>query len=165
MAENTFEYEEVVPAPIDAVWRAMCRTSELDVMGGQKVIGRVSDTDWTCRLDGDDKHTTHCTATCDEATHTVTVTIDSTAKRVNDTTVITAAPEGDGTRVHVAATVRGGAIVAGMLKLVGKVSFQGANKAIVRNIAAIAAGGEGHVMTSDEVSKIAHSRVEELGKH
>lgn len=161
MSETSFDYTEVVAAPLDAVWAAMQRTSELDVLGGQAVIERTSDADWTCQLEGD-KHTTHCTAAYDKAAHTVTVTLDSTAKRVNDTTVITAAPAEGGTEVHVTSTIRGGAIVAGMLKLVGKIGVQGTNKAIVRNIAALATGGEAHVMTSDEVSAIAHERLTEL---
>lgn len=163
MSDNTFEYEEVLDAPIDAVWAAIKRTSELDIMGGQKVIERVSDAEWTCEFD--ENHTTHCTATYDEAAHIATVHLQASNKHVEDTTVIEAVPEGASTRVKVSATIRGGAIVSGMLKLVGKSGVQGTNKAIVRNIASLAQGGSAHEMTADEIGGIVNERMGELKQH
>ena len=52
MSATTFEYDAFVPHPIDAVWKAMRRTSDLDVLGGQKVDERISDSEWAC-VDGE----------------------------------------------------------------------------------------------------------------
>ena len=165
MAETTFEFEETLELPLDAVWAAMQRTSELDVMGGQEVVERTSASDWTCALKGTD-HTTHCTASYDEASHTVEVTADSTAKHANDTVRISAEAAGDNaTVVRIVNVIRGGLIVSGMLKFVGKTGASGASRSILRNIKAIAAGGEGRVMTSDEIEAVAGERLSQLESH
>lgn len=160
MTDNTFAYDGLIDLPIDAVWSAMKRTSELDVLGGQRVIERDSDADWTCRTD--ERNTSRCHADYDETSHTVTVTIDSTAKHVKDTTTIAARSEGDGTRVTVTAIIRGGAVVSAMLKLIGRASVQGVNKRIVANIATLAQGGTTHEMTEDEISAVAGERLDAL---
>ena len=162
MAESTFQFEETLEVPFDAAWAAMRRTSDLDVMGGQRVVERISDSEWVTQLEND-KNTTHCTAVYDETARTVTVTADSTAKRANDTTVIAAEDAGNGrTLLRVSITIRGGAIVAGMLKLVGKTGTKGAADSIARNVAAIAAGEEGRAMTQDEIEGVAQERLSQL---
>lgn len=162
MSDNTYTYDELINLPTQDAWAAMKQTSKLDIMGGQEVIERTSDADWVCRTD--EHHTVHCTAEFDEATHTVTVTNSSTAKRVDDTTVLAAQEEDGGTRVTVTSIIRGGVIVSGMLKLMGKSSVEKVSKRIVANIVTLAQGGATHEMTSDEVSEIAEGRLGEL-KH
>lgn len=163
MSENTYTYNELVDLPIRDVWAAMRQTGKLDIMGGQKVIELISDADWTCRTD--EHHTVHCTAEFDDEARTVTVTSKSTAKRVEDTTVLSAREEDGKTRVTVTSIIRGGAIVSGMLKLMGKGSVEKVNKRIVANIAAIARGDSAHQMTSEEISEIAGKRLDELKRH
>lgn len=166
MSESVFEYDELIDVAPDAAWAAMRRTSELDVMGDREVIERRSDSDWTCRTD--ERNTVSCHADYDEARRTVTVTMESTAKRQLDTTVIAAA-EGAGTRASVTTTIRGGAVVAAMLKLVGKTGIRGTSRSVVRNIRSLARGGEAREMSADEVAEIAQGRLGELkerfGKH
>lgn len=160
MTDNAFTYDELIDLSIDAVWSAMKRTSELDVLGGQQVIERDSDADWTCRTD--ERNTSRCHADYDEPSRTVTVTIASTAKRVKDTTTIEARAEGDGTRVTVTAVIRGGAVVSAMLKLIGRAGVQSVNRRIVANIATLARGGATHTMTEEEISAAAGDRLDAL---
>ncbi len=162
MSENTYTYEKTVPSSLDAVWAALKQTSELDVAGGQKVIECVSHSDWTCQIDDNPDHTTHCTAEYDEATHTVTITLDSSVKKADDTTVISAQPDGDGTKISLSSTIRGGALVGAMLKLVGGSSIKRVNERIVDNVAALAAGGEAKALDADDLSAIAKERVEKM---
>ena len=50
MSETTFEYDEIIPVPIEAAWAAMLRTSELDVLAGQPVVERASNADFVCEM-------------------------------------------------------------------------------------------------------------------
>ena len=166
MSATTFEYEETLDLPLDAVWNAMHRASELDIMGGQPISKRTSDVDWVTEFETSGKSVfTHCTATFDDATHTLTVMLDSDNKHAKDDTVVIATATPSGTSVKVLETIRGGLIVKGMLKLVGKGAYVTSAKNIVRNIAAIAQGGEGRALSAEEIDAAAHERLEELKKH
>ena len=155
MSATTFEYDAFIPHPLDAVWGAMKRTADLDIMGGQKVVERTSDSRWVCEYD---KNThTECVAEYDEATHTVTVTEDSTAKRTDDTTIISARAAEGGTDVHIVCTVTGGFIVKTLIKLVGS-----ASESIVSNITAICEGREPSILSADEIDAFVKERVSEL---
>lgn len=160
MSETTFEYDAFVPHPLDAVWKAMQRTSDLDVLGGQKVVERISDSEWVCEFDENTRN--HCVATYDEAAHTVTVTEDSTAKRTDDTTVISAQEVEGGTNVHIKTTVTGGFLVRALLKLVGKAGVNKASESIVANITAICEGREPRVLSPEEINAFVKQRVSEL---
>lgn len=159
MSATTFEYDAFVPHPIDAVWKAMRRTSDLDVLGGQKVDERISDSEWVC-VDGETRN--HCVATYDEATHTVTVTEESTAKHTDDTTVISARAAENGTNVHIETTITGGFIVRALLKLIGKAGINKASESIVSNITAICEGREPSVLSTEEINAFVKQRVAEL---
>ncbi len=160
MSESTYEYEQVVPFPLDTVWKAIRRTSELDVVSGQKVIDRVSDAEWTCEFSDD--VTTHCTTVYDEAAHTATVTLDATSKRVDDTTVISAREAEGGTLVHVETTIRGGIVVQALLKLVGKGGIEKSSASIVSNIVALCEGRATSILSADEIKEYTDRRVAEL---
>lgn len=164
MSETTFEYDEIIPVPIEAAWAAMLRTSELDVLAGQPVVERASNADFVCEmaLENGKASRTHCTAAYDESSHTVTVTLDSDSKRVNDTIVIRAEEAGGQTHVFVANTIRGGAIINAMLKFVGKGAIIAACKQTVKNIVAIAQGGEATTLSQDEIDALAKERLGEL---
>lgn len=160
MSATTFEYDAFIPHPLDAVWGAMKRTADLDIMGGQKVVERTSDSRWVCEYD---KNThTECVAEYDEATHTVTVTEDSTAKRTDDTTIISARAAEGGTDVLIVCTVTGGFIVKTLIKLVGSAGMNKTNESIVANITAICEGREPSILSADEIDAFVKERVSEL---
>lgn len=162
VSESIFDFEQVVAFPIEDVWQAMKRTSELDVLGGQKVIERVSDSEWTCALD--ESNTTRCVASYDEATHTVTVILDSATKHADDTTTISASETDGGTLVHVKTCIHGGFIVKALLKLVGKGAYDKASASIVSNIVAICEGRPTSILSQEEINEFVADRVKELHK-
>ena len=132
MLESTHTYQVIIPYSIEEVWQALKHAADLDVAGGQEIVERVSDAEWTTALD--ERHSTRCTAAYDEAARRMDATMDSTAKHENDTTSISLASVDAGTEVTVEQTVRGNFVVMKMLQLVGVGALDKVAGSIVSNI-------------------------------
>ena len=65
MPESTHTYQVIIPYSIEEVWQALKHAADLDVAGGQEIVERVSDAEWTTALD--ERHSTRCTAAYDDA--------------------------------------------------------------------------------------------------
>ena len=76
MPESTHTYQVIIPYSIEEVWQALKHAADLDVAGGQEIVERVSDAEWTTALD--ERHSTRCTAAYDDAARRMDVTMDST---------------------------------------------------------------------------------------
>lgn len=162
MPESTHTYQVIIPYSIEEVWQALKHAADLDVAGGQEIVERVSDAEWTTALD--ERHSTRCTAAYDEAARRMDVTMDSTAKHENDTTSISLASVDAGTEVTVEQTVRGNFVVMKMLQLVGVGALDKVAGSIVSNIEALCSGGETRRMSTEDLEAYAKERVADWEK-
>ena len=162
MSESTHTYQVIILYSIEEVWQALKHAADLDVAGGQEIVERVSDAEWTTALD--ERHSTRCTAAYDEAARRMDVTMDSTAKHENDTTSISLASVDAGTEVTVEQTVRGNFVVMKMLQLVGVGALDKVAGSIVSNIEALCSGGETRRMSTEDLEAYAKERVADWEK-
>ncbi|MEG0324619.1 MAG: hypothetical protein RR619_11535 [Raoultibacter sp.] len=159
MAESIHTYETVIAYPLETVWAALHRTVDLDLQGGMSIHERISDSEWTTKLQN---RTTRCSTTFDEATHSATVAMKVDIRRHSDTVVLTAVPTEYGTRVGIAFLMHANALLVKFAELLGDSSYQAIANGAFANITALCENRSTHIMDQDELAECANKRVQEL---
>jgi hypothetical protein len=158
MGESIHSYEEVVPFPVEQVWSALHRTADLDLQGGLEVFERVSDSEWTTKLQN---RVTRCSTLFDEEHHRATVTMKVDVRRSSDTAVLTAAQVEDGTRVSIDFIMRANVVLLKLSELIGAGAYENIARTVVGNVKAICQGLPTHIQSQEQLEAYARARVDE----
>ncbi|MEA5019371.1 MAG: hypothetical protein VB027_03275 [Gordonibacter sp.] len=157
MGESIRTYEKVLNYPLETVWEALHRTVDLDLQGGMAIHTRISDSEWTTKLQN---RVTHCSTAFDETTHTATVTMKVDIRRNSDTVALTAVPTQNGTRVGIAFYLHANFILIKLSELLGSGAYEAIANSVFKNIIAICENRSTCSMSQDELEAYAHNLVD-----